>query len=504
MNLTINVIDKNLNALIADQIIIDPDPSNSFNFTGLSTSSFSALITDGSSPLVAVEINGYTTYEQVFDVYSEDLTITILMAPLVTDISDSEYLKPYPYLSYINDPCSYDVSYYLTSNSLGSAKWYFNNKFISEGSKGKFDTFSEGNYQLKVRQRTFNTESLLAWDRQFATVFTGNTTIYDVDSISSYLENDLTTNLIVNEHRPDVSFDLSGSKQDDGCFTINQEVIITPSVTLNVPTNSSETITWEITDPNDVVLLETVGSLTDTVAIQLDELGVYKINAKVNDACGIYDYDLEIVICNSIVITQTDCSSFLIQNKGNTDTTLEIQDIQGNEVLAEMTLESFKETLVTFDQVGFYNAIIGENNYLINNYCEIEDCFSSYIESILCEPVDRCNPCPDESNLNQMMLFQYTYFNKLHKEFTFNNFYTGLDQSKIDQITTIEQLATKIMTFCQRMGCFSSDTFKPAGEETYDWAGKGSNFDKTCSCSPVQTLNYYQTGPSTGCKSCGS
>ena len=504
MNLTVNTIGSNLASLLVDSISIGGNV-----ITGSSTHTVS--VPSNSEVEIIISKNGFNDYIETIKVYNNDFSFDVMMVPKVNDINDPDYLKTFPYPLLVNDPCSYKVDYYFASNSLGSIEWYFNNEKINEGKKGFIDTCSPGNYQIKVRQTSsegaYDCPSIV-WDRQFATVFTGNTLSGDLENISFYLEQDTTTNIVVTEHKPDVSFQIDGIKQEDGCYNKNEEVVITPVINFNTPVTGSEDVVWEIEDPNGVIIFESTLSPNDSVNLILESLGVYKVNAKVVDSCGVYSYDLEFSTCNFFVITQTGCSDFVLQNKGKEDLTIEIQDIEGNEVLPLTDLNSFTERKVTFDQVSFYNVIVNgtqTENYLINNYCEIENCISEYIEDLLCEPTPKCDPCPDESDLNQMLLFQYTYFNKLHKEFTFNNFYTGLDQSKIDQITNIEQLAEKFKTFCVRRGCINSDTFKPAGEETWDWVGKGNNCEKTCSCTTSQSLNYYQTGPNySGCKTCGS
>ena len=55
-----------------------------------------------------------------------------------------------------------------------------------------------------------------------------------------------------------------------------------------------------------------------------------------------------------------------------------------------------------------------------------------------------------------MLLINYSYFMKLNKEYSFNNFYNGLSQSKLDELTSMKQLMDKLVLFCERRGCINS------------------------------------------------
>ena len=89
------------------------------------------------------------------------------------------------------------------------------------------------------------------------------------------------------------------------------------------------------------------------------------------------------------------------------------------------------------------------------------DCLAEYITDIICSPETIDGNCPDTLVLNQMVLLNMAYSMHLNREFEFNNFYSTLDESKLAQFTSINQVVEKIKEFCDRLECNGIDTTTP-------------------------------------------
>ena len=152
-----------------------------------------------------------------------------------------------------------------------------------------------------------------------------------------------------------------------------------------------------------------------------------------------------------------------------------------------------------FIEISYNNGASEDikESYVINNYCLLEECLAQYILDILCKDERRCNPCPDEVELNQMLLLSNTYFMKLHSEYAWNNYYTFFTETKLDSFTTLQQVMNKLKEFCSRRACLiQSFPGTPIMEGPYDMAGRGDNWENPCY---VNTSNVVTTG----CNTCG-
>ena len=94
---------------------------------------------------------------------------------------------------------------------------------------------------------------------------------------------------------------------------------------------------------------------------------------------------------------------------------------------------------------------------------------------------------------------------KIHKLFNTNSFYAALDEEGLSEITTTQQLMAKIDEYCKRIHCSDTgykNTYLPDGP--YDWAGKGSNSDKSCNCNATSAAGYINYSKPGYCSKCNS
>jgi hypothetical protein len=478
MQLTLNILDTSLSPL---QISIGGIDINGTQNPAPS-SSLSVTINDGESATINVTESNYYPYSMTIDnVYNSDKVIDVVMVQK-TLVNDPDYLKPFPRFFTFNDPCSYRVDFYNASSFTGNTSYYVNNEHYRTGNKGTVDFFTVGDYQLKIRTKTFtilpHSIRRTRWDNQWATDIvgvTGNTVAEDIQPIKDYLDLDLNTNTTVVEYKPDIDIEVTGLTADD-CYLNDQIISVFANVTLNRPNADilDHTIEYVVTLPNGLTIDETYPLDSNTaIDVDLNQLGIYNINVIVTDGLcnNVFNAEYQVVTCNFIQFTYT-CDKYIISNKGTKDVTyqVEIFDNEGNiELVPETPLingtiaEIISDPALLIVTVKYDDV---EQQYVLNNYCQLEKCLASYIEDILCGEKPRCNPCPDPTELNQMLLLMYTYFGKLHKEYGYNNFYNGLSQSKLIELASIKDTMDKILEFCDRNNCISDCGF--TGYKPYD------------------------------------
>tara|TARA_R110000764_G_scaffold119210_8_gene206819 strand:+ start:241 stop:1860 length:1620 start_codon:yes stop_codon:yes gene_type:complete len=538
MNLTVSVVSTDFST--ESPLVVDAGGiSINGNVNGAGASTLVQAVTDGESADIIITQTGYYPYTMTIDdVFMADATVTIIMVAVVSDISDADYLRPRPSLFTFIDPCSFAVSFYSASSYGGDVTWYVNNEvYIAESAlKGVSYFCAPGEYQIKVRNQTYDYVStnpacpptrVPAWDNYFSTTQEGSTVISVIGDSATYLAADVTTNVTVVEYRPELTFDVTPDNEpfadeDVTYYTRGSSVVVTPNVQLNRPGALPEdhTITWQVVDPEGITvpLLQEVFPLNlpaASIAIEftLDKLGVYAITATIDDmTCGTsFVRNLNLETYNFVSLNYNGCNEFEITNRSSdTEFSYSISDISDPTVIASGTLTPGRMTTASFSTPSMYrldvtyerDGVVHEELYLLNNYCALERCFISYIEGILCGDIDRCSPCPPESDLNQMFLLYNTYFMKVNKLFKVNSYFEALDEEGLAEITTLDQVMGRILAFCQRSGCVDSTFVKNYGEGPYDWLGQGSNIDKSCSCSTPTQASAYNISKPGYCSTC--
>jgi hypothetical protein len=475
------------------------------------------------------------------NVYDVDKEIVIILAPIVTDINDAEYQRPQARFFTFQDPCSFNIDVYNASSFTGEVTWYFNNALqaqLNNAIKYTYQGVGVGQFQIKIATRTYwdnpaTTLQEVAWIRQFANaevlayVFagqaigvgeTGNVvkgvSVASADLATALLL-DVETNQTVTEYRP--SLDLVFSTPTDeiadaGCYTQYETITIDPTIVLQRTGASAalHTIDWLITDPEGLpVTLATsqfplnLSAAALQLSVPLDKLGTYIVQATVTDTeCGTTFVITEnIKTCMFVYVETTgECAEFTLHNKSlQYDIDYKIQLIGGTTVAFNGTLAANTTTNTgsalqfSLTDIGIHEIEIrytDEDDELqviilvVNNFCVLWDCLAGYINEALCKPENLCDPCPDSLRLNQMVLFNMAYSMKLNKEYTFNNFYSTLDQSKLDEFTSINQLATKIQEFCARLNCEGLCTTITQASKTFSFGlNQGSSgVNKGCAC----------------------
>lgn len=488
MNLTINIVNTSGSPLVCDTIDVGGSITNG-------NSSVIESITDNTSISILIINNGYYTYQTLIDnVYEDDNIINIVLVENLP-INDPNYNKPYPNFFSFKNPCTYDVDSYVASSLVGTVSWYINNsKIYSTGFKFTYTFKEEGDYQIKLRSTYINSVTCsLDWDQYYATTVQGNTILGDIESESSYLVLDVATNITIPNIIPDfqlITF-YEESPNYQGCFTLVDEISIIPDITFR---GNSDDWSYKISvkDPQDNIILLTqfdglTGSETDFTPYKVtfigDTHGGYTITGTLidNHCNSSYVHTIIEESCSVITADYLECTKYRLNNTSPTRS-LDITIIyhHSNEQLGDIiSLNPLESVEIDLNLgIGIYLVNVewddGTEDIILNGYCQIYDCITDYITSILCEPCDPCKDiCEYELQWSKMFSLTHVYFSKLQSEFGFNNVYTGFDIDKLNSLTTIQDIALKLESFC------SCGSWKP--NEDYP-CGNGDCGDTTSDC----------------------
>jgi len=490
---------------------------------------FEAVVADETSVEISVVKDGYYPYRQrINNVYMTDQVLDIVLVPILV-IGSPLYNRPVPRFFVFQDECSFDATFYVASSFPGNMTWYLNNEEYARNTGVGSVTFTGvGEYQVKLRGTVYDedNDSIVNWDIYQGSIEVGNVTAgSDIQDPATRLAEDETTNLSVLEYRPDFTLDVSSpvdQLDSSNCYTRDETVTVTANIGLNrVNSNiANHVLHWSVIDPEGIAIIEDSTAATQTTqSWQLRKLGTYRVTVGLEDInCGItYERSIEVDTCNFIVFAYQDCGDFLISNRSSQyDIVYTVESIDGETSLGEdLPLPAGETAAISMDPMNpsiyfataTYTDMEGEEQqeiYVLNNYCIIEECFGEYILDILCEDTRRCAPCPDTVELNQYLLLHHTYFMELNSEYSWNNFYSGLEDSKLARLASIKQVMDKMVEFCQRRGCIKESNLfgqsaRLAGAETYDYAGRGDN-KSYCNCDKKST---NQSTPKY-CKKCNS
>lgn len=472
MNLTINTFEyiadvKTALSISTGNVVVNGVPSGS---TG---TSYTTSVTNNTSATISIMKNGYYVYNMVIDnVFNVNKTIDIILVAIESIVSPN-YNRPFPRFFTFQDPYTFKTYAYNGSSYPGQVEWYYNNVSYSYNDKIVLDYYIPGSYQLKIRGTTYEPSGLIRYDSTYATDtigISGNTTPNTASDISVYLALDLNKNVTEIEYRPTfylTASDAEDLSQIDKGYARDEVVTITPFIELN--NSSTYTIKYVVTDPNGIVIINTTISYIDipgvTISFTLTTLGNYTVEATLTDVEGAKKYysTININTINFIDITYTDCNTFKFENRSTTiPITYSISDLTGV-VVSNGSLQYKSNIEIVLPGTNLYTVTVSYNDiieyYIINNYCDLEDCLTKATLDIFCDPTcDPCDKLDKELDLIRLFSLSQTYFMKLHKEYYINNIYTALTDTKLDELTNIKQTLDKLSEYCVRIGCLDKSS----------------------------------------------
>lgn len=290
------------------------------------------------------------------------------------------------------------------------------------------------------------------------------------------------------------------------CYTQHEEVSAAINLTMPNGTDlNNYTVTWTVSDHSGLPILSTEQSLAlsaYSVVFNADELGTYTISILITDLTDndTWERSTTIETCNFIYAeTAGVCSEYILYNMSTKyDITYEVELIGGqgaNKISGSTPANTSNNdgsvAYITLLDAGIHSITATwftdvtdprtkqQQVLIINNWCEVWDCLAGYINQVLCKPEELCNPCPDSLRLNEMLLFNQTYSMMMNKEYSFNNYYSALDESKLMEFQTMNALFEKIKAFCARLDCKSSGA-KVA--TTFGFGISGGKSSGGCGC----------------------
>ena len=276
-------------------------------------------------------------------------------------------------------------------------------------------------------------------------------------------------------------------------FSQYETVYIVPGIEGRL-VDTQYNIIYSVEDPEGVVLPSATYGFTSATdvdnikyIIELDKLGDYTCNITINDITNGLTSTYTRIISTSEFITfqYTQCDSFTMNNNSSSkNITYVITDLEDNEVIPENILLAGTSDLITFESAGLYLVKVTYEDltsytYVLNTFCMLDDCLSKFILDLLCEDTRDCT-CEFEPSsmirIIRMFSLKETYFMKLQAEYGFNNKYSALTDSKLNELTTINQVLSKLAMMCDRTYCLEGDC---AGVVK----NIGTNINTGCGCS---------------------
>lgn len=280
-------------------------------------------------------------------------------------------------------------------------------------------------------------------------------------------------------------------------YSLYETVQVVPSIT-DLTEGVQYTIAFNHEDP-DGILSSTVTSGFTTATDQdnlaypvlLNKLGRYTVNIVITDLnSGLTaTYTEYISTSEFITFEYNQCDSFTINNNSTTkNATFYVTTLDNTSVIDTTSLEASTSSTITFTSMGLYlvkvdytdeNDEVVHYEYVLNTFCMIDDCLSKFILDLLCEDSRDCT-CEYEPShqirIIRMFALKETYFMKLQSEYGFNNKYSALTDSKLNELTTISQVLEKLSMMCDRTYCLEGDC---AGVTSVT----GVNINTGCGCS---------------------
>lgn len=248
----------------------------------------------------------------------------------------------------------------------------------------------------------------------------------------------------------------------------NEYITFTPTVYKSSALFTNYTTDYSCVDADGADVPVTVSG--NNVSLEVTSLGTHILTIIVTDTDDNISYSIlyTIEVIDFIEINQTDCNEFTITNHSTGDVDIEVLDLFntddiGNpiEALPSQTVLAGASVVVEFEDVSMFTANVTytfgntrTENYIINNYCLIEECIASYALDILCAENAQCTECPDGIDLNRMMSLNYSYFMMANAEFGVNNFYDGYSHATLAaQFQDMKNIMDKLYAYCQRRNC---------------------------------------------------
>lgn len=489
MNITINV--KDVTGYPTPAPIVAAGTSITINnVTTNNVNTVVQAVTNNTLATIVITKSGHYTYSNTISVFTDNLTLDVILVPVVTNPADPEYRKPYPYFTSYYKPCSFDIYVVNTSSHPFVANYYYyvNEKQVALTANAILTVCEPGDF--KISQRTevkvdpFNLASSTYWDviygnAQVQNIVAAGVTIQTVAQALSLLTG---VTITLPEYRPSLSLTLNRTSacqtvgSDCPCLDANEPFTVTPTFVINNSLGVScanATLLYNVYDVDGNIVktqnyvINLALPLPLPSALQLSytfpNIGDFRIVATLTNCCTTCTTDLKVKSCNDFKITSTACHVYKLQNcsLSSASVNITVTDLAGAVVSTyqNVNILSGASTSITLPKDGVYIVTVtpqGVMNptitkYVIIDYCGINQCFLSRIAEILCSDCD-CHECIDyckeRYELNRIIPLAFTFFSMVNREYDLNIFYTTIDAEKLTELYEIQTVIDQLTKFC--------------------------------------------------------
>lgn len=207
-----------------------------------------------------------------------------------------------------------------------------------------------------------------------------------------------------------------------------------------------------------------------TVTIVVEKIGYdgYSNSIDVEATDITYFIVLEETVPVDFINISEACHSYTITNNGTTaddNVTYSITDLDnvviGDNLDVVLDYDTSKVFAPTED--GIYLVIVKDDEdviirqYVIIDICTILNCVTNRILSILCTDcgcgTGDCNDyCKKDYDMKRIFLLGFDLLNRINREYRLNSYYTTIDEAKIYELRTAQDIIDKLINYCDSCG----------------------------------------------------
>ncbi len=213
--------------------------------------------------------------------------------------------------------------------------------------------------------------------------------------------------------------------------------------------------------PDGYVSVPVNTNTTVGVTISNEGYGSYSGIENIGDVDSNLIVALDLLTTSDFINITEDCHTFTITNSATTEddnVTYTITDLDGNVVGDNEDVVLDFETSKTFTSTSdnIYIVVVKDDegniirNYVVIDYCDIRSCISNRILDILCSCgcEDCVDYCKKDFEMKRIKLLQEDLFNRINTEYRLNSYYSTLDNMRVNDLKTTEDVLDKLKSYC--------------------------------------------------------
>lgn len=462
--------------ILGEDITVTLNDGNSIQvFNGVNQ--VDAILQDNANVELTIESPGLHTYNNTFRVYDYDLDdISVVMVPVITNPLDPNFRRPYPHFFFILEPCSYNIHVYdAESAPFGMISYYH-----SQDEANTFATTRNAVLDTCVPDIVSITQRIVV--RQVANCGGTSPVIWDETFTIDGIE--------TTEYKPYVVLE----RALNCCEPLEEEIIINPQEIelYNTGIHACDITTIDpvlrylITTPEGTETELASYSGTQVDAGPLTSLGfsytpvilgTYTLTVEVTNCCETVRQTYTFDVCNSWVVTNTECNIIKITNLSainNISYTLrELSDYEdfrtveiNNELQVNIPVTAGNEVELDLQVDNLYTITIDdelastetkEQIFVLD--CNIKKCKKELLRNFLCGE-DECDVQTREANKHKLTEFVtlekiiYQKWDEWKQQQSIDNTFSINDI--MEDVITLSKAIEAINKLCAKCGVVDS------------------------------------------------